>query len=123
MRWFEVSGGGYQELALELQGLDIDKFSCGRLQVLVVEVYDENYDRALVYCLSSLHMMTLFSMLYNSSTRQLAARWLGLLLQRWRQHSLAKQTGLEQAPLVSVMVGGHPDQDSKRVESLTLSLQ
>jgi len=51
-RWFEVSGGGYYELAVGLQGLDIDKFSCGRLQVLVVEVYDENYDRTSVCCLS-----------------------------------------------------------------------
>lgn len=91
----EVSGGRYHELAMELQGLDMDKFSCGRLQVLVVEVYDENYDRASVYCLSSLHMMALFSMLCNSSMRQVAARWMGLFLQRWRQHSLAKRTGLE----------------------------
>jgi hypothetical protein len=40
-RWLDLGGGGYHELAMELQGLTIDKFSHGRLQVLVVEAYDE----------------------------------------------------------------------------------
>jgi len=40
-RWLNLIGGGYHELAVELQGLAIDKFSCRRLQVLIVEAYNE----------------------------------------------------------------------------------
>jgi len=76
---FDLSGGWYQKLTGNPQGLAIDELCCGGLQVhLVGGAYaGRTSGRASVHFSSTWNMMAAFSVRCRRSTRPLAAGWWG----------------------------------------------